>query len=64
LTGETGEAFARMEREMTQRALELSTVLGVSAADVADSFYQVLSSGAEALTPQFEAPRSPSSRAA
>lgn len=55
LTGETGEAFARMEREMTRRALELSTVLGVSASEVADSFYQVLSSGAEALTPQFDA---------
>ncbi len=55
LTGQTGEAFARMERDMTERALELSTVLGVSAADVADSFYQVLSSGAEALTPQFNA---------
>jgi len=55
LTGETGEAYARMEQEMTRRALELSTVLGISASDVADSFYQVLSSGAEALTPQFDA---------
>lgn len=55
LTGQTGEAFARMEQEMTKRALELSTVLGISAADVADSFYQVLSSGAEALSPQFDA---------
>ena len=55
LTGQTGDAFARMEQDMTKRALELSTVLGISAADVADSFYQVLSSGAEALTPQFNA---------
>ncbi|TET34844.1 MAG: phage tail tape measure protein [Planctomycetota bacterium] len=55
LTGETGDAFARMERDMTKRALELSTVLGISAADVAESFYQVLSSGAEALSPQFDA---------
>jgi len=55
LTGETGEAYAKMEQEMTKRALELSTVLGISADQVADSFYQVLSSGAEALTPQFDA---------
>jgi len=55
LTGQTGEAFARMETEMTRRALELSTVLGISANKVADSFYQVLSSGAEALSPQFDA---------
>jgi len=55
LTGETGEAYAKMEQEMTKRALELSTVLGISADQVADSFYQVLSSGAEALSPQFDA---------
>jgi len=55
LTGETGEAYAKMEQEMTKRALDLSTVLGISADQVADSFYQVLSSGAEALTPQFDA---------
>jgi len=51
----TGEAYAKMEQEMTKRALELSTVLGISADQVADSFYQVLSSGAEALSPQFDA---------
>jgi len=31
LTGETGEAYAKMEQEMTKRAVELSTVLGISA---------------------------------
>jgi TP901 family phage tail tape measure protein len=55
LTGETGEAFARMERGMTEAALRLSTKLGISADAVAEGFYQVLSTGAQALTPEFEA---------
>ncbi len=55
LTGETGEAFARMERGMTEAALRLSTKLGISADAVAEGFYQVLSTGAQALTPEFDA---------
>ncbi|MBI2931414.1 MAG: phage tail tape measure protein, partial [Planctomycetes bacterium] len=54
LTGETGEAFAKMERGMTESALRLSTKLGISADAVAEGFYQVLSTGAAALTPEFD----------
>ena len=55
LTGETGDAFARMEEGMTKKAIELSTKLGISADQVAQGFYQVLSTGAQALTPEFDA---------
>lgn len=55
LTGATGEAFTRMERGMTESALRLSTNLGMSADTVAEGFYQVLSTGVAALTPEFDA---------
>ncbi len=51
----TEEAMAQMESGMSESALALSQKLGISATAVADSFYQVLSTGAQALTPEFDA---------
>ncbi len=55
LTGETGEAFDKLNKEMTDSAQSLADELGVSATEVAEGFYQVLSTGAEAMSPQFDA---------
>lgn len=55
LVEETGEAFAKLEKGMTDKALELSNKLGISASEVATGFYQVLSTGAKALSPRFNA---------
>jgi len=55
LTGKTGEEFKRLDKEMTDAAQDLSDELGVSAQEIAVGFYQVLSTGAEAMSPQFDA---------
>lgn len=55
MTGLTGKAFNKMERELGVLALQMSTRFGMSASDINKSFYQVLSSGAQAGTKQFEA---------
>ena len=55
MTGLTGEAFEKMEKELGVLALQMSTRFGMSAAEINKSFYQVLSSGAQAGTRQFEA---------
>ncbi len=55
LTGETGKAFDDLEKGMTAAAIRLSEKLGVSAKQVAVGFYQVLSTGAKALSPEFNA---------
>ncbi len=55
LSEETGTAFADLEKGMTSKALSLSEKLGFSATEVAKGFYQVLSTGAKALSPQFNA---------
>lgn len=55
LSEETGAAFEDLTEGMTQKALALSSRLGISAKDIATGFYQVLSTGAEALSPRFNA---------
>ena len=55
LTGETGKEFDALNIGMTNAAKDLSDKLGVSAEDVAVGFYQVLSTGAEAMSEQFDA---------
>ncbi len=50
-----GEAFTVMADGMTSKALQLSEKLGIAATEVADGFYQVLSAGATALSPEFDA---------
>jgi TP901 family phage tail tape measure protein len=55
MTGLTGEAFNRMERELGSLAISMSTRFGMSASEINKSFYQVLSSGAQAGTKQFKA---------
>jgi TP901 family phage tail tape measure protein len=55
MTGLTGEAFEKMEKELGTLALQMSTRFGMSASDINKSFYQVLSSGAKAGTRQFKA---------
>src|SRR3989304_1249696 len=55
MTGLTGDAFKNMERELGDLAISMSTKFGMSAADINKSFYQVLSSGAQAGTEQFMA---------
>lgn len=48
-----GQEFDEMAGGMEDTAIRLSKTLGISAANVASGFYQVLSSGAQALTPEF-----------
>lgn len=48
-----GEAFRRMASNMMDLATELSRKLGIAGSEVTTSFYQVLSSGAEAMTENF-----------
>ena len=55
MTGLTGDAFKKMERELGNLAISMSTKFGMSGADINKSFYQVLSSGAQAGTEQFRA---------
>ncbi len=54
MTGLTGKAFEDMERQLGDLAVSMSTRFGMSAAEVNKSFYQVLSSGAQAGTKQFQ----------
>lgn len=49
-----GEAFEDMSTGMTDLAIGLSRDLGISAEEIASGFYNVLSTGAQALTPEFE----------
>lgn len=53
LSDAQGDAFAKLDSDMTKSALNLSSELGIAATDVATGFYQVLSTGAQALTPRF-----------
>jgi len=53
LTKAEGKAFEDLETGMVARAIKLSQQLGISADKVADGFYQVLSTGADALSPRF-----------
>ena len=55
LVSTQGQEFEEMSMGMESLALRLSRSLGQSATTVASGFYQVLSSGAQALTPEFEA---------
>lgn len=55
MTGLTGDAFKKMEKEMGDLSMNMSTRFGMSAANINKSFYQVLSSGAQAGTEQFKA---------
>lgn len=55
LTAGTGAAFAEMEEGMRKRAIRLSEQMALSADDIATGFYQVLSTGAKALSPEFDA---------
>lgn len=55
MTGLTGDAFKKMEKELGDLAISMSTRFGMSGADINKSFYQVLSSGAQAGTEQFRA---------
>ncbi len=55
LSEETGVAFDELSDGMTKKALEMSSRLGISAAEVGKGFYQVLSTGAKALSPEFNA---------
>lgn len=55
LTGATGKEFKDLEKGMTAAAIRLSEKLGISASEIAVSFYQVLSTGAKALSPEFNA---------
>lgn len=48
------KGFAEMKASMTKDAIALSKELGISASDVADGFYNVLSTGAEAGTEGFK----------
>lgn len=54
LTGKTGKDFEELDQRMTSAAKNLSDKLGVSASEIAESFYQVLSTGAEAMSPKFQ----------
>lgn len=54
MTGLTGEAYTKMAKGMSDYALELSGTLGIAGKDIVGSFYQVLSSGAEALSSDFK----------
>jgi len=53
MTGLTGRAFEDMESDLGDLALAMSTRMGMSAAEINKSFYQVLSSGAKAGTKEF-----------
>lgn len=53
LTTAQGEEFQKMQRNMTRTATRLSTQLGFSASQIATGFYDVLSTGAKAMSPQF-----------
>jgi len=53
LTDDVGTAFEKLNKDMTKSALNLSQELGMSAADIANSYYNVLSAGAKALSPEF-----------
>ncbi|MHC5058874.1 MAG: phage tail tape measure protein, partial [Planctomycetota bacterium] len=55
MTGLTGSAFESMEDDLGDLAVSMSTRFAMSAADINRAFYQVLSSGAQAGTRQFEA---------
>ena len=55
MTGLTGDAFEAMETQLGGLAVSMSTRFAMSAADINKAFYQVLSSGAQAGTRQFEA---------
>ena len=55
LTTAQGEEFRRMQQGMTKTANRLSTQLGINANKIATGFYDVLSTGAKALSPQFDA---------
>jgi len=55
MTGLTGDAFETMEGQLGDLAVSMSTRFAMSAADINRAFYQVLSSGAQAGTRQFEA---------
>ena len=55
MTGLTGDAFEAMEHQLGGLAVSMSTRFAMSASDINKSFYQVLSSGAQAGTKQFEA---------
>ena len=54
LVDATGAEYAKMSGDMSSLAIELSRDLGISAEKIATGFYQVLSAGAQALTPEFE----------
>ena len=49
-----GAEFKKMESDMEKLATKMSRELGMSAADVASGFYNVLSSGAAAMSDDFE----------
>lgn len=49
-----GAEFKKMESDMEKLASKMARELGMSAADVASGFYNVLSSGAEAMSDDFE----------
>ena len=53
LTTAQGEEFRKMQRDLTKTANRLSTKLGISASQIATGFYDVLSTGAKAMSPQF-----------
>lgn len=55
MTGLTGDEFERVMAQMSNQAMEMSDRLGTSGVEIGESFYQVLSTGAKALSPQFNA---------
>ena len=54
LTGVTAENVGALQAQMIAQANELAGELGISAADIAQGFYQVLSSGAGATSEEFK----------
>lgn len=54
MTGLTGDALEEMRDRMTKSSMEMAEKFGIAATEINKAFYQVLSSGAQAGTEEFE----------
>jgi len=55
LTDATGDAFNRLSKQLQKDAMDMAEELSFSATEVAKAFYDVLSTGAQAGTKEFDA---------